>query len=142
MDMLLAVIVFLLGAAVGVLVLLYISQSRNAERLIETSERLAQEHREHTNATATVFLKEGRLIAQTILKELRTAAKERREWIDFVRSDWDQAPASGEEPTSGPASDSRPVAAPGMSTLPPDAPTPQGGYSLSNLLERAREGSQ
>ena len=129
MDMLLAVIVFLLGAAVGVLVLLYISQSRNAERLIETAERLAQEHRDHTSA-------------QAILKELRTAAKERRELIDFARCDWDQAPASGEEPPCGPASDSRPVAAPGMSTLPPDAPTPQGGYSLSDLLTRAREGSQ
>ena len=142
MDMLLAVIVFLLGAAVGVLVLLYINQSRNAERSIETAERLAEEQREHTNATATVSLKEGRLIARAILKELQTAAKERRELIDFARSDWDQAPASGEEPPCGPASDSRPVAAPGMSTLPPDAPTPQGGYSLSDLLERAREGSQ
>jgi hypothetical protein len=142
MDMLLAVIVFLLGAAVGVLVLLYITQSRNAERLIETAERLAQERREHTDATATVFLKEGRIIAQAILKELRTAAKERRELIDFAKSDWDQAPASGEEPASGPASDSRPVSGPGISTLPPDAPTPQGGYLLSDLLEKTQEGSQ
>lgn len=142
MDILLAVIVFLLGAAVGVLMLLYSAQSRNTERLIETMERLAHEQREHADATATVFLKEGRLIAHAILKDMRTAAKERRELMNLARADWEQAPESRQEPLGGPESSSRPVVVPGVSTLPPDAPTPQGGYSPSQLLQETQEEAQ
>jgi hypothetical protein len=142
MDILLAVIVFLLGAAVGTLVLLYIGQTRAAERAIDTAERIAQEQRDHADATATVLLKEGRLLARAILKELQKAATERRELMKLAGGDWDRAPESSVEPLSGPTSNSRPVAAPGASTLPPDAPTPRGGYSLSGLLGTTQEGSQ
>ena len=138
MDILLSVIVFLLGCIVGLLVAIYMRRSRDTDRVIETLDRIAEERRTHTDATATVFLKEGRVLAQAILKEMQKAAKERRELIEIAR-DWDHPPESGEGPLSGPESDARPITTPGASTLPPDAPTPQSGYSLPELLRSTKE---
>ncbi len=139
MDILLSVIIFLLGCLVGLLVLIFVRRSRDTDRVIETLDRIAEEQRTHADATATVFLREGRLLAQAILKEMQKAAKERRELMEIAKADWDSPPESGEEPVSGPESDSRPITTPGASTLPPDAPTPLSGYPLGELLGKIRE---
>lgn len=139
MDVLLAVIVFLLGAALGVLVLHYVRHSRDADRMIEASAQIAEEESKQRNAIATVQLKEVRIFAQALLRELRIAAEDRRRWMALVDDGSDSSPESGEEHTRGPDSDARPITTPGVSTLPPDAPTPQTGYSLPDILRHRQE---
>ncbi|MFO0591863.1 MAG: hypothetical protein U0441_30225 [Polyangiaceae bacterium] len=131
---LLAVVIFLLGVIAGTLVLSYFSSERANELLLQALSHLAAEHRKHADATATVLLKERRIGVQAILKELRAAAKERRELMSFARGDWD-----ADEPTRVPFMDRNT-----LSTLPPspepvhvdpDALTPPSGYPLVHLFK-------
>jgi len=130
---LLITIVFLLGCCTGLLGLLFWRRSHDADRVIDAMDRLADGQRAHVNGVATVMLNSEQQGVREILKELRQAAKDRRELMDFVRG-WDDAPGpeSGEQPVSSGGGPSSTI--PGASTLPPDAPTPQRGYCLPELL--------
>lgn len=139
MEILLSVIVFLLGAGLGVLVLHYLRRSHDADRMIEAAAQIAEEQRKHRDAIATVQLKEARLFGQALLREMRVAADDRRRLMAFVEGDHDSAPVSSDGHTPSPDSDARPITMPGASTLPPDAPTPQTGYSLPELLRQRQE---
>ncbi len=161
MDLLLTVIVFLLGVGLGVLVLHYLRRSRDADRIIEAAAqiaederkhrdadriieaaaRIADDERRHRDAIATVQLKEVRTLGHALLREMKVAARERNRLMAFVEGDPDSAPVSSEGRTSAPDSEARPVTTPGASTLPPDAPTPQTGYSLTELLRPGQEQS-
>lgn len=105
MDILLTVILFLLGCCVGLLALIHVCRAREAERTIETMERIAGEQRTHSDAMATILVKEARILAQALLKEMQIAAKERRWLMDLVADSPERAPDSSEEPVSGPESD-------------------------------------
>lgn len=136
MVLLLITIVFLLLCCAGLLALLFLRRSRDADRVIEAMEKVAEGHREHLSAVATVMLNSEQQGVREVLKELRKAAKDRRELMDYVMTDWG-GPESGEQPLSGDGGPSGTV--PGASTLPPDAPTPQSGFPVGELLREAGE---
>lgn len=134
MHVLLAVVIFLLGVIAGTLVLLYFSRESATERLIHTLHHLATERQKHADSTATVLLKERRIATQAILKELRAAAKERRELMSFARGDWE-----ADEPTRVPLMEVNRLSTlpppPGPVHVDPDALTPPSGYPLVHLFQ-------
>lgn len=141
MNIFLTAIVFLLGCCAGLLVLIYRRHSRDADRVLEATERVAESRLAHANAVATVMLNSQQQIARDILKELRKAAKDRRELMDYLMGDA-PVPESGDDLQSGPESGARSNTTPGSSTLPPDAPTSRSGYSVGQLLGEARHGPE
>ena len=134
MHALLAVVIFLLGVIAGTLVLSYFSREHATERLIQTLHHLATEHRKHADSSATVLLKERRLATQAILRELRVAAKERRELMRLASGDPDESCPTrvavvdrGSLPSIPPP--------PRMAHVDPDALTPPSGYPLVELFK-------
>jgi len=137
MVLLLLTIVFLLGCCTGLFGLLFWRRSHDADRVIDAMDRLAEGQRVHVNAITAVMLNSEQQGVREILKELRQAAKDRRELMDYVMEDW-ATPESGEQPVSGdggPSGTSSTI--PGASTLPPDAVTPQSGLPAGELLRKA-----
>lgn len=148
MEIILCVVLFLLGLIAGILLLDHFRRARDAHRLIETAERVAAERAEreerlaeertvHVNATATVFLKELRLLSGSILQELQLAAKERRALLDLAM---DRAPESS-RCRRGPAPAGRPIDG-GDCTLSAEDPTPPSGYRVSDLLATTEDRTQ
>lgn len=148
MEIILCVVVFLLGLIAGILWLGYFSRAKDTNRQIETAERvaaaraaqeerLAEERTVHVNATATVLLKELRLLSGSILQELQSAARERRALIDLATG---RTPESNGE-LYGPTSTGRPIGG-GACTLSAEDPTPPSGYRVSDLLATTEDRTQ
>ena len=134
MHALLAVVIFLLGIIAGTLVLSYFSRESATEQLIQVLGHLANEHRKHADAAATVLLKERRIATHAILKELRAAAHERRELIRLAGGDPDEScltRVAFVDPKSLPSIPPPPATV----HADPDALTPPSGYPLVDLFK-------
>jgi len=149
----LAVIVFLLGCCLGLLAFLIHRFERRACRLetllehhteatlyaAENAGRLAQDQGKHRDAVATVLVNEARDLAGKVLREVQSAANERRKLVQRMQLRYElgeDVPANSAPPSSDtgpPDSGAHYGARPGVSLLPPDAPTPPSGLPISSL---------
>jgi hypothetical protein len=91
MELAAAVVVFLLGASVGLLVALYLLAARaeqrvKAEAAIETerTEAREQERRDHIDATAAIVVETLRLVGAGLAAEIRETAVQQRNDLRLV----------------------------------------------------------
>lgn len=158
MALAMAVIVFLVGACLGVLVGCYLVLSRLtagassqiadiAHQLASaeaTARSLAEEQIGHRDATTAILVDRLLLVGSQISQDLRQAAQERQTLLRWLLLMEDREPA---ESTREPLADAAPVVpddrrtqsgVPGACTLPPDAPTPPQGYPVGPWLDSRR----
>ncbi|MEZ4297003.1 MAG: hypothetical protein R3B70_18705 [Polyangiaceae bacterium] len=146
MEMLLAVVVFLVGACLGVLVGMLMLLSRLLDRVeamhhqvaellresADTAAEISHEQRRHLDAANAVLVDQVRRVGRGLVAELREAARGQQ------TSRWSRQALSPHEAhqvePSRPGSEPVRGAMPGASTLPPDAPTPQSGMPVGELL--------
>ena len=150
MALAMAVIVFLVGACLGLLVGCYLVLSRLSARASsqladiahrlesaeETARALAREQSGHRDATTAILVDRLLLVGHELSKDLQQAGKERQLALRWLLLMEEMGSAeSAREPVAAPAAvvpEDRPKhpSVAGACTLPPDAPTPPQGYPV------------
>jgi hypothetical protein len=142
MEVMGAVVVFLLGAAVGMLVALYLLATRFARsveaQLAEADERdeqRADERRAHLDATAAIVVDRMWLVGAGLAAEIREMAAAQRNDLRLV-----VGLPTVEVP--GARASRHPPHAPSTRIVGDDEPTPPSGWTLEEVRERTHHDAE
>lgn len=142
MEVIGAVVVFLLGAAVGMLVALYLFATRFARsvetQLVEADERAemrADERRAHLDATAAIVVDRMWLVGAGLAAEIREMAAAQRNDLRLVVGLPTVEVPGARAPRCPPHASS-------PRTVGDDEPTPPSGWTLEDVRERTQQDAE